>query len=491
MARRILVAALLLAGCGQPAPEGARLRVTVVGDGERPGGLAQRLVAEATRPGLVARDGAGQLVAGLATSWRFVDDGQGLILRLRPIKWSDGADLVASDVVAAFRRAGTKKEPALAHLGLAGAQAVLAGTARRGRAPSLGVTAPIARVVELRLDSVSPLALAWLAEPGLGLPAGPKGATLANYAVTGTPALRLLRRRGLAATPEARPAVIALGATDDVTAAVADFARGRTDIVMGDGLAGLGEARIAARGEALRIDPLWGVYGYVANGLKGVTVDPRVRQALVLAVDRAALAGRFGLGTITPAASPVPASLGGPAARGGDDRLAVAAALLAEAGWSPTNPLRLVLLLPPGRDHRVVAEQVAADWARLGVLLAVTEVDAAAQDKAMQRGDFDLAVTEASVPVPDAAVLLGRWRCGGPSYCNPQADALVEEARLAPAAARPALLGRAEAALMAAPPLVPLFTPVRWALVARNVEGWTPNRAGSHPLARLAVEGRR
>jgi hypothetical protein len=50
------------------------------------------------------------------------------------------------------------------------------------------------------------------------------------------------------------------------------------------------------------------------------------------------------------------------------------------------------------------------------------------------------------------------------------------------------LLARAEAEWMAAPPLIPLFTPVRWALVSRQVDGWLPNRAGRHPLGRLAVK---
>jgi ABC-type transport system substrate-binding protein len=172
-------------------------------------------------------------------------------------------------------------------------------------------------------------------------------------------------------------------------------------------------------------------------------------------------------------------------------RLSEARRLLAEAGWSADRPLRLVLLLPPGRDHVGVAERVAADWARIGVFMAITEVDAASHDRIVARGDYDLAVSEATVPVPDAAALLARYRCGAGPHCNPEADALLDAARSSGPDARPLLLGRAEAALMAAPPMIPLFTPVRWALVARNVEGWVPNRAASHPVARLAVTGKR
>jgi peptide/nickel transport system substrate-binding protein len=67
------------------------------------------------------------------------------------------------------------------------------------------------------------------------------------------------------------------------------------------------------------------------------------------------------------------------------------------------------------------------------------------------------------------------------------ADALLEKARVAPAIERPALLAAAEAQWLVAPPMVPLLTPLRWALVARKVEGWTANSASSHPLGRLTV----
>ena len=496
----ILAATLLLAGCGRQGPEGSRLTVAVVGDAARPGSLSQRLVAEATQPTLVARDGAGQTVAGLATSWRFVDDGRSLILRLRPAEWSNGRPLVAGDVVSAFRRAGLRREPVLAKAGLAGADDVLA---RRAPVARLGVMAPIARVVELRLDAASPLLLGWLAEPALGVSSLKPGVTLAAYVASGPADRRVLTRRAMDASPDARPAEIVIASDIDSKAAIAAFADSKTDIVMGEGLAGLGEARVAARGDVLRIDPVWGVYGYVVNTMRGPLVNAGVRRALALAINRRILAADFGLEAIAPAEGLLPPSLGGapqPVARTlgsvrtGDDsaaRFTEARSLLAAAGWTPEQPLRLVLLLPPGREHRNVAERVAADWAQVGVIMAVSSVDAAAHDRLLARGNFDLAVTEASVPVPDAGALLSRWRCGAGPHCNLAADVLMAEARLAAPAARPRLLAEAEAAMMTGPPMIPLFTPVRWSMVGRGVDGWVPNRAASHPVARLAVGGGR
>ena len=500
----MIVSALLLAGCGS-SPEGALLTVTVVGEPGR--GLARQLEAEATQPGLVARDGSGQVVAGLASSWRFLDNGASLILRLRPVKWSDGRALDANDVVAAFRRAAVRREPALIYAGIAGVPVDgIVGRPKSARAASdrLGVAAPISRVVELKLVGASPQMLGWLADPGLAITrTGREPPTLAAYVASGKANARLLTRRSTIASPDARPAVIHIVTTDSRTA-VATFARGGSDVVMGEGLAGLGEARTVGRADTLRLDPAWGYYGYVANSKKGPLADPAVRRALAMALDRPGLAARLDIAAIAPADGLLPRDEPAIAAAGETlpaaatdwlspvvaDRVAQAQLLMAAAGHSAAKPLRLVVLLPPGRDHRSVADVVGSEWRAIGVELVASELPASAIAARMTRGNFDLALTEAALPEPDPAAYLARWRCAAGPHCNPAADALLTAARLAPASERAALLARAEAELLNGPPMIPLFTAVRWALVARNVDGWVPNRARSHPLSRLAVSGR-
>ena len=491
----VTASAMLLAGCGS-SPEGAQLTVTVVGEPGR--GLARQLEAEATQPGLVARDGSGQVVAGLASSWRFLDNGASLILRLRPLNWSDGRALDSNDVVAAFRRAAAQRAPALAYAGITGAPEP--GRATNAR---LGVAAPISRVVELKLTGASPQMLGWLADPGLAITqTGRAPPTLAAYAASGKANARLLTRRSTTASPDARPAVIRI-VTDDSRDAVASFARGGSDIVMGEGLAGLGEARTVGRADTLRLDPAWGYYGYVANSKKGPLADPAVRRALAMALDRAGLIARFGIAAIAPADGLLPRDEPAIAAAGETlpaaatdwlstvtaDRVTRAQRLMAAAGYSAAKPLRLVVLLPPGRDHRSVADIVGSEWRAIGVELVASELPASAIAARVSRGNFDLALTEAALPEPDAAAALARWRCAAGPHCNPAADALLDAARTASASERHALLASAEAELLKGPPMIPLFTAVRWALVARTIDGWVPNRAGSHPLGRLVVAG--
>ena len=272
---------------------------------------------------------------------------------------------------------------------------------------------------------------------------------------------------------------------------------------MGEGLAGLGEARTVGRADTLRLDPAWGYYGYVANSKKGPLADPAVRRALAMALDRAGLIARFGIAAIAPADGLLPRDEPAIAAAGETlpaaatdwlstvtaDRVAQAQRLMAAAGYSAAKPLRLVVLLPPGRDHRSVADIVGSEWRAIGVELVASELPASAIAARVSRGNFDLALTEAALPEPDAAAALARWRCAAGPHCNPAADALLDAASTASASERHALLASAEAELLKGPPMIPLFTAVRWALVARTIDGWVPNRASSHPLGRLVVAG--
>jgi oligopeptide transport system substrate-binding protein len=503
---------LLLAGCAGDRPEGSTLDVTVVGqDAAQPavaGPLARRLADELTATTLIERDDAGQLVGGLASSWRFVDSGQSLILRLRPVKWSDDKPLVANDVVASFQKAAAPplRQPAFRLAGLAGAEAVAAGRSVR----QLGVMAPISRVVEFRLNAASPLLLEWLAEPAMSVRRA--GApTLSRYtrqkqADDAQPAsdgnTTVLQRRSMDPSPESRPAEVRIHSRPAarVSAAVRAFRQGKTDIVVGEGLGGFFEARIGSRREALRIEALNGVYGWRFNTVSGPLADPALRRALSARIDRAGLARSFGVPAIVPETGIIPVSMRGdaaliapapePAAR--DAAIAEAPAPASEAPSSAMAPIRTVrepivlrLLLRPGREHAAVAERVAVDWRPLGIVLTVQLVDANVASALIRKGDYDLALDETSFAVADPAALLDRFRCTRGGHCNAPADAALAVAITLPPDARLAALAQAEALQLEAPPFLPLFTAVRWALVSPTLYGWVSNSSGIHPLARI------
>jgi peptide/nickel transport system substrate-binding protein len=166
---------------------------------------------------------------------------------------------------------------------------------------------------------------------------------------------------------------------------------------------------------------------------------------------------------------------------------------LAAAGINARNPLQLTVTLPPGRDHQRVLDEVTADWAAINVGVTAIDASVAAYQNAIAKGNFDLALVERISPVeapwPLLAMLDCAARIGG--YCNPAGDKLVAAAQSAPdAVQRQALLAQAQSLLFADTPVITLFVPMRWSLLAPSVTGWADNFAGRHPLAQLNLQTR-
>ena len=512
MKRLALATIAVLAGCapGNDDHAGTSLRVDAVGSLADPAGIPRQLVLGATGAGLTAADGSGRIVPGLASSWRIANDGRSIIFRLRAAVWPDGSPVVATDIVTLLRRRAAPASPVRAYLD------PIENAAAIGRSEiavtALGVGAPVADVVEIRLAAPAAELLAALAlpdlavrrdpprgsgrgdllQPGLGAFDAAKVATAANV---GARPLVLQRNPRYHALTGGSLGKIALLPVDDPGAAISDFAHNRADLVVGRDLAGLSDARLLGP-QVLHVEPTWGVYGYLANVRRGPLADIRVRRALAMAVDRSSLGPRlFGL-ALQPVDGLLPLGMAGDpvpllpdwAILAPAGRVEQARALLAAAGYDTAHPLTLAVSLPPGREHSAVLAAVAADWRAIGVTISEIEFAPKLLEAAIKRGDFELALSETTVPVDTPSLLLRRFRCGSNSggYCNPAADAA-----LARAAAEPGALTAAVAALLADPPLIPLFRPVRWALVRPNVSGWVNNIAGQHPLASLGVTDRR
>ncbi|MGI4877971.1 MAG: ABC transporter substrate-binding protein [Janthinobacterium lividum] len=497
----VAVAVAACSGSGS-GDGGATLRMDVVGDPYADGSAAHRTIVAATQQGLVTFDAAGQVVPGLATSWRISDDGLSVIFRLRPARWTDGRAVTANDVVAVFRRviAPGSRNPMKPYLAsLEHGAAILAGTSP---ATALGVEAPVDNVVEIRLAGAMPELLQLLAQPELAIVrAGPRPPAIGPFRLgdAGVRPIPLRRSPTYHAATDVTLGGVDLLPVDDPGAAIARFARDRTDVVTGSGLAGFGDARLLAASQALRVEPEWGVYGYLVNVRRGPLADPAVRRALAMAIDRDDLGSRlFGV-ALAPVVGLVPPGL--PSERTPAEpgwaiqppavRLDLARQLLATAGFTAANPLALVVSLPTGREHMLVAAEVAADWARLGVKISIAQRSPAAHALAVAMGDYDLALVERSVAVDSPLFFLVPFTCAmatpaGP--CSTADDALLAVATAtADPARRAAALALAEAAMVADTPMIALFAPVRWSLVARRVTGWTDNAAGQHPPGRLGV----
>lgn len=121
----------------------------------------------------------------------------------------------------------------------------------------------------------------------------------------------------------------------------------------------------------------------------GGFADPRVRQAAHRAIDKAAINKAFFLGNAVP--------IDAPAARGtpgypddlefGTD-VAAAQALLAEAGFSPDNPVAITFFTTNGvfPNDFEMARAIAGMWAKVGIDATVEAVEASTYQERLRAG---------------------------------------------------------------------------------------------------------
>lgn len=485
----------LLGACRGPEAEVQPLQVDAVGP------RADRmLVADAISEGLTARDAAGQVVPGLAESWRVSDDGLSIVFRLRPGSFAGGRPITAADAVASIQRART---------GRAGpfVRDLLAGVTE--------VSAPLDNVIEIRLSTPQPEILELLATPALAVRRSGTRDTAGAFLIdTARPApaaadtateptpTHLIRNPDFHAA-----ATVTLAAAEvraqTAEAAIRRFNRGASDLVVGGTLEGLGTARVTARRETLVLEQPRAALLLLVNYRRPPLSDQRVRRALILGIDRAQLGQSFfGSQAATEVRGLAPANIAGyrppEAAWAGQPfvgRQEDARRLLAEAGVdSLATPLALTVAIGDSDAEARLMELVARDLSTLGITLRLERRDPAAYRRAIADGSFDLALIRRETPIDSPLPFLVPFQCKRNRHgvCLPEADRLLADSWKAPTRAdRLAALAAAERLWAEDGAAIGLVQPLGWSLVSRRVTGFVANPSGSHPLRHLALEQRR
>lgn len=474
----------LLAGCRGGEAEAPPIRVDAVGEP-----AARLLVADAVNAGLTMRDSAGQVVPGLAQSWRISEDGLSIVFRLRPATFVGGAAITSADVVAALNRA---------RRGGAGAATrdLLAGVTQ--------VNAPLDTVIELRLSTPQPELLELLATPPLAIRARRSretaGAFLAAPAHPDSAATELSPNPRFFAADQmqASPVLVTPVAAED---AIRRFGRGEADLVLGGGLDGFGAARVAAKPQtSLLLEQPRAALLLLVNQTRPGLDDPRVRRALSLAVDRASLGEAFyGTRDTIEVRALSPMNIAGYAPPEPDwtqnpfvARQEEARRLLAEAGFEPVGRrLKLAVSIGEGSGESRFVELLARDFAAVGVDLTLARHTAEGRRAAIARGDFELALQQHMTPADSPLPFLWPFLCkrNNQGVCVPEADRLYAESWQAPTrAARLQALAAAERLWAEDGAAIGLVQPLGWALVSPRIAGFTANAKGSHSLRHLSVD---
>lgn len=476
-------------------------------------GLAAINLLRDMREGLVTFDAAGNLVPGVAAEWEVSENGRRYVFSLRPdARWSNGDPVTAGDFIRAWRRAMAPDTMAVT-AGLL-KDIVNAGAVVNGELPAeqLGVEALPDGRLQILLSKPAP----WLPE----ILAHPVSFPLHESDLDGTgtdpvngpfvlaewiPRSQVSLQRNPAYHSAAGVAVeeVDYFPIEEPASELARYRAGEIDIT---------ETIPAGRfqwlrenyPDDLRISPYLGSFWLGLNmNHPDLGRSKELRVALALAIDRETLV-RIVLGAgELPGWGIVPPGIPGytPQRLRMEDatqaeREDEARRLFAAAGFGPERSILLELRYNTSGVHRRVAVAVASMWKQvLGVntelineewkvfvnnrrLGRVTEVF---------RGGW---IADFADPSSFLDLFISGNDLNNTFYSNAAYDGLMERAGLAGGAARMRLLEEAEANLLEAMPVIPLYYYVSRHLVGPRIRGFEDNIRDIHLSRYLSKEQR-
>jgi oligopeptide transport system substrate-binding protein len=246
----------------------------------------------------------------------------------------------------------------------------------------------------------------------------------------------------------------------------------------------------------LRTDPYLNTYFFRLNIRQPPLNNERVRRALALSIDRAALVEKILRGGQRPALSITPPGLPGytpPAGTPSD--FAAARALLTEAGFPGGKGLPpLEMLYNTSANHKLVAEVVQEMWRReLGIEVRVINQEFKVVLSERRAGRYQILLSDWVGDYLDATTFLDLWRSDSGNnhtgWTSPEYDSLLfAAARTTDPTARASQLQRAEALMLAAAPVIPLYFNSHVFLLQPSVRNWHPTLLDHHPYQHVWLE---
>jgi peptide/nickel transport system substrate-binding protein len=482
------------------APQRREIRVGVVGV---PSSLDPAAAVDGTIP-LIARhvfdtlltfrEGSTDIDAGLATRWSVARDGLTWSFVLRDnARFHDGAPVTAADVALSFGR----------HLrpeGEAPPSAAWAALLRGFPGVIKDVRAADARTVQIVLAQPYAPLLTVLAHPALGITrrvtvdGAPRLIGSGPYRVVdvspGRLALEAVPGHWAGPTRNERLVFLEVATNEN---AEAEFDARALDVWFAPGPPRRAEWALSAPG--LRV-------GYLAfQTEKEPFSRKRVRQAVAAAIDPSVIGV-----TLDRAAVPLQSFLpfgvwsrreGGPILGGGREQVKK---LLAEGGWPAGHKSTLVAVGDGGDvDIGKLAEALALMLGASDMPVTVRAETGAGAKTTLQRGDYDIVLTEATVTGGDPHLFLfplstSEGVAKGPRalnfsfYRNPRLDdVLVRASQLAFRVERQRLYQRAQSMLADEMPWIPIYVRLQWAVVRPDVKGLRLHPTGLHRLDTLSL----
>jgi oligopeptide transport system substrate-binding protein len=473
--------------------------------------------------GLTVYDAAGNVIPGIAESWKISDDGLTYTFKLRPnAKWSNGEPVTANDFVYSFRRIEDPKTAAnyaTILYPIKNAEAINTPKADKPMATDqLGMKAVDDKTLEITLERPTPYFLELLAHQ-TALPVYPAGLekygeafvkpgnmvsdgaymlseNVANDHIT------LVKNPHYYDAANVKIDKVIYYPTEDQAAAIRRFEAGELDLQYNFPADQLSYLK-GKLGAEVRVAPRLSTYYYVFDTRHAPFNDVRVRQALSMAIDRDFLADKIYSGAQLPSYSFVPPGLSGYTPAKADfaslsqlDREDKAAALLKEAGYGPGGkPLNVEIRYNTNVNHEKVATAVADNWKALGAHVTLMNLDIKSHYAYLQEGGtFDVARAGwiADYGDPENFLFLNlstnkTFNYG--HYNNPKYDELMQQSYAErDHAKRAEIMHQAEAVLMQDLPVVPLMNDAALWLVSSKVKGFVDNAVNFHLTRYMSIE---
>ncbi|NOI68493.1 ABC transporter substrate-binding protein [Vibrio sp. 99-8-1] len=231
-------------------------------------------------------------------------------------------------------------------------------------------------------------------------------------------------------------------------------------------------------------------YYYIFNGNKAPFDDLRIRKALSYAIDRDIVSGALlGQGQkpayfltpeITANFNPVTPAYGKLTQK---ERLAEAKALLEDAGYTKSNPLKFTLLYNTSENHKKIAAAVQSMWKKgLGVDITLENQEWKTYLDSKDQGNFEVARAGWCGDYNEASTFLTLMQStnttGGIHYLSKEYDALIDKALSSTSEAeREETYLKAEALLTKDMPIAPIYQYVKSRLLSPKVGGFPYNNA--------------
>ncbi|HEX4027475.1 MAG TPA: peptide ABC transporter substrate-binding protein [Rhizomicrobium sp.] len=468
--------------------------------------------------GLVTEDPMTNPVPGMATSWTMSADGLTWTFYLRQALWSDGTQVTAQDFVFSWRRL---LDPATAAPYAYYLYIVKnAGPVNAGKLPAtaLGVRALDDHSLEIQLEHPAPYLLEMMthtatypvprhvveakgrdwARPGNHV--GNGAFTLKEWVPNGH--VQLVKNPRFYDADNVALERVFFYPTDDYDAALQRMRAGELDI----------QTRLPAQ----QIDwikanmpetrdpvPLLAVEYLEVNHTRKPFDDIRVRQAINLALNREAIAGRIRRVGDVPAYNLVPpATANFPGGNAFEfrplpygQRIEKARALMRNAGFDERNRMNTTYMIrstAPG-NQRAVAAAIQQMLAQVYINAAILPIDFQVFLAETHAHNFDMAEAAWNADFNDAATFLELLLTGGGNndclYSNRAFDAMVAAAQNdTDLASRGRKLAAAEALILKDQAIMPLYFWADENLVWPYVKGWKANAMDKHRSRWIAID---